>query len=55
VPGYIGFAIGRTLWWVAVKQYLAGSIDRAAAVRSIAAAYRRAVDVYADAASRGHE
>jgi len=55
VPGYIGFAIGRTLWWDAVKQYIAGSIDRPSAVRSIATAYGRAADVYVDAASRGYE
>ncbi len=46
VPGYIGFAIGRTLFWDALKGFLAGSLDRRAAARSIADAYRRAVDVY---------
>lgn len=46
VPGYIGFAIGRTLWWDALKGYLAGALERAGAVEHIAAAYRRAIDVY---------
>jgi len=50
VPGYIGFAIGRTLWWDTVKEYLAGSLDRAGAVARIAAAYQRAIDVYRAAA-----
>ena len=47
VPGYIGFAIGRTLWWEAIKGYLAGSLDRPAAARAIADMYSRAIDVYA--------
>ena len=45
--GYIGFAIGRTLWWEAIKGYLAGSLDRPAAARAIADMYSRAIDVYA--------
>jgi myo-inositol catabolism protein IolC len=51
VPGYLGFAIGRTLWWDSIKGYLAGSLDRAAAVEQIGAAYRRAIDVYTAAAN----
>jgi len=51
VPGYIGFAIGRTLWWDAIKEYLAGSLNRAGAVAQIAAAYHRAIDVYSAAAN----
>jgi len=50
VPGYIGFAIGRTLWWDTIKEYLAGTLDRAGAVARIAAAYQRAIDVYSAAA-----
>jgi myo-inositol catabolism protein IolC len=51
VPGYIGFAIGRTLWWDAIKEFLAGSLNRAGAVEQIATAYRRAIDVYTAAAN----
>lgn len=51
VPGYIGFAIGRTLWWDAIKEYLAGSLNRAGAVARIAAAYHRAIDVYSATAN----
>jgi myo-inositol catabolism protein IolC len=46
VPGYVGFAIGRTIWWEPLAGYLAGSIERAAAAERIAAAYRRMIDVY---------
>ncbi len=51
VPGYFGFAIGRTLWWDAIKEYLAGSLNRAGTVAQIAAAYHRAIDVYSAAAN----
>jgi myo-inositol catabolism protein IolC len=50
VPGYIGFAIGRTIWWDAVKAYLAGDIDRGTAAKTIAENYRKMIDVYAEAA-----
>ncbi len=53
VPGYIGFAIGRTLWWEAIKGYLAGSLDRPAAARQIADQYCRAIDVYSTAVGAG--
>jgi myo-inositol catabolism protein IolC len=46
VPGYTGFAIGRTLWWDAIMAYLAGTLDRPAAVEAIGSAYRRAVGVF---------
>jgi myo-inositol catabolism protein IolC len=46
VPGYVGFAIGRTIWWEPLAGYLAGSIERGAAAERIAAAYRRMIDVY---------
>ena len=28
VPGYVGFAVGRTIWWDAVGRYVAGAADR---------------------------
>ena len=46
VPGYVGFAIGRTIWWDALKGFLDKSIERDEAVRRIAANYRRFIDVY---------
>jgi myo-inositol catabolism protein IolC len=46
VPGYIGFAIGRTIWWDALKAYLASETDRDAAVKQIATNYLRMIEVY---------
>lgn len=54
VPGYVGFAIGRSIWWEALQAFFAGGADeaaRATAVAAIAAEYRRYVDVYTDAAA----
>ena len=51
VPGYIGFAIGRTLWEEALRGHLAGRLDRAAASERIAREYRKMIDVYAAAAA----
>ena len=51
VPGYLGFAIGRSIWWDDLTAYLDGSIDRAGSAKNIAANYRRFVDVYERAAS----
>jgi myo-inositol catabolism protein IolC len=49
VPGYIGFAIGRTIWWDALKSYLDGASDRAAAAKTISENYRRMIEVYSSA------
>lgn len=46
VPGYVGFAIGRTIWWDALKGFLDGTLDRKAAARRVAGNYRRFIDVY---------
>jgi len=46
VQGYRGFAIGRTIWWDALKAYLDDSADRAAAVERISSTYRRMIDVW---------
>ena len=47
LEGYIGFAIGRSIFGEAVKSYAAGDdFDREAAVESIASKYRRFIDVY---------
>ena len=51
VAGYIGFAIGRSIWWDALKGFLDGSIERADAAQQIADNYLRFVQVYQDAES----
>lgn len=51
VPGYSGFAIGRTIWWAGVEGYKDGTLTRPAAVEMIAETYRHFVDVYTKAAA----
>lgn len=46
VPGYAGFAIGRTIWWDAVQNWKEGRLTRAEAAAAIGAAYRRFIDAY---------
>jgi myo-inositol catabolism protein IolC len=46
LPGYVGFAIGRSIFGEAVKALAAGNGDREAGAASIAAKYRRFIDVY---------
>jgi 5-dehydro-2-deoxygluconokinase len=46
VDGYIGFAIGRSIWWDALKAYVDGKIDRATGAQKIAENYLRFVTVY---------
>jgi myo-inositol catabolism protein IolC len=50
VEGYAGFAIGRSIWWDALKGFLDGSVQREDAAQQIADNYLRFVRVYADAA-----
>jgi 5-dehydro-2-deoxygluconokinase len=50
VEGYAGFAIGRTIWWDALKGFLDGDTDRDEAVSQIAEKYLRFVRVYGEAA-----
>jgi len=50
VEGYAGFAIGRTIWWDALKGFLEGDMERDDAVRQIADKYLRFVQVYREAA-----
>ena len=52
VPGYAGFAVGRTLWWSELVGYVGGDIDRDEASDRIARNYRRMVDAYARQARR---
>jgi myo-inositol catabolism protein IolC len=46
VEGYIGFAIGRSIWWDPLKAYVDGKIERSAGARKIAENYLRFVAVY---------
>jgi 5-dehydro-2-deoxygluconokinase len=46
VDGYVGFAIGRSIWWDPLKAYVDGKIERAAGARAIAENYLRFVKVY---------
>jgi myo-inositol catabolism protein IolC len=50
VDGYAGFAIGRTIWWDALKGFLDGDLEREAAAEQIAGNYLRFVRVYNEAA-----
>jgi myo-inositol catabolism protein IolC len=51
VEGFIGFAIGRSIWWDALKGFLEGDLEREAAAEQIAENYLRFVKVYDDAES----
>ena len=46
VPGYAGFAIGRTIWWNPLKAYVDGGAERHVAAAAIAENYRRFISVY---------
>jgi myo-inositol catabolism protein IolC len=46
VPGYIGFAIGRTIWWDPLKAFVDRTIGREEAAEQVAVSYRRFIDVY---------
>jgi myo-inositol catabolism protein IolC len=50
VDGFIGFAIGRSIWWDPLKAYVDGKIERSAGARKIAENYLRFVTVYERAA-----
>jgi myo-inositol catabolism protein IolC len=46
VPGYAGFAIGRTIWWEPLRSFVDGTAERSAASQAIADNYRRFIAVY---------
>jgi myo-inositol catabolism protein IolC len=46
VQGFIGFAIGRSIWWDALKSFLDKELDREAAAAKIADNYLHFVGVY---------
>ena len=52
VEGFVGFAIGRSIWWDPLKAYVDGKIERAAGARKIAENYLRFVKVYERAEGR---
>jgi myo-inositol catabolism protein IolC len=51
VEGFVGFAIGRSIWWDALKGFLSGDLERDAASDKVADNYLRFVKVYDDAES----
>jgi myo-inositol catabolism protein IolC len=54
VEGFVGFAIGRSIWWDALKGFLDGDLAREAAAEMIADKYLRFVQVYEEAESGAH-
>jgi myo-inositol catabolism protein IolC len=54
VPGFIGFAVGRTIWWDPLKSWVAGEADSDSAAETISGNYRRMVDAYQSAAAETH-
>jgi myo-inositol catabolism protein IolC len=54
VEGFIGFAIGRSIWWDALKGFLDGDLERKAAAEQIADNYLRFIKIYDDAEASAH-
>jgi 5-dehydro-2-deoxygluconokinase len=52
VDGYVGFAIGRSIWWDALKTFLDGSLEREQAAEQIAGHYLRFIQVYEEATAK---
>ncbi|HEY2718612.1 MAG TPA: DUF2090 domain-containing protein [Solirubrobacteraceae bacterium] len=46
VEGFVGFAIGRSIWWDPLKAYVDGKIERSAGAAKIAENFLRFVQVY---------
>jgi myo-inositol catabolism protein IolC len=46
VDGFVGFAIGRSIWWNPLKAYVEGKLERIAAAERIGENYLRFVKVY---------
>jgi 5-dehydro-2-deoxygluconokinase len=46
VPGFIGFAVGRTVFWEPLVSLRAGNIPRETAIAQIASEFRASVDVF---------
>jgi myo-inositol catabolism protein IolC len=54
VPGFIGFAVGRTSFWEPLTEWKDGKLAREAAVAEIARRYREWVDIF-ESASAGRK
>lgn len=52
VPGFIGFAVGRTTFWDPVAAYIAKQVTRAEAISLVARRYRQWVAVFEQARAR---
>jgi myo-inositol catabolism protein IolC len=46
VDGFVGFAIGRSIWWDPLKAYVDGKIERSEGARKISENFLRFVEVY---------
>jgi 5-dehydro-2-deoxygluconokinase len=46
VQGFVGFAIGRSIWWDSLKAWLGEELDREAAAAQIAENYQHFISVY---------
>jgi 5-dehydro-2-deoxygluconokinase len=46
VEGFVGFAIGRSIWWDALKSFLDDTLDREAAAQQVADKYLHFIRVY---------
>jgi len=55
VDGFDGFAVGRTLWEEALRDYLAGNASRQEAMDRIARRYRDVIDAYRSAGSDAND
>ena len=51
VPGFVGFAVGRTIWWDPLKRWVASEATDDAAAETIAGNFQRMVDAYDSAAA----
>jgi 5-dehydro-2-deoxygluconokinase len=55
VPGFVGFAVGRTDFWEPLVNWLAEKITRDEAVARVASRYREFVDIFENGrAARAH-
>jgi myo-inositol catabolism protein IolC len=55
VPGFIGFAVGRTTFWDALTNWRAGRISRDEAVAAIAGRYQEWVSIFEKAGASSHK
>jgi myo-inositol catabolism protein IolC len=46
VDGFVGFAIGRSIWWDPLKAYVDGKIERSEGARMIGESFLRFIQVY---------